>query len=167
MVEAGAYRRTIEMDGVAGAIEVREDGAERQLLVNIELPRHDSLMKVVERVRHIFDLTADPFQIASQLSRDPTLRPLLSAAPGLRVPGIWDGFEAAVRALLGECLTDQAPRAALARLARTFGRPASTSAAALTHLFPRAQDLVEADLRAGRAFAANPLLRSGRWHERC
>jgi AraC family transcriptional regulator of adaptative response / DNA-3-methyladenine glycosylase II len=147
-VESGAYRRTIEMDGVMGAIEVREDAAERQLLVNIERPRHDSLMKVVERVRQIFDLTADPFQIASQLSRDSSLRPLLAAAPGLRVPGIWDGFEAGVRAILGECLTDEPPRAALARLARTFGRPVTTSVPGLTLLFPGAQDLAEADLRA-------------------
>jgi AraC family transcriptional regulator of adaptative response / DNA-3-methyladenine glycosylase II len=147
-VESGVYRRTIEMDSVTGAIDVREDAAERQLLVNIELPRHESLMKAVERVRHIFDLSADPFQIASQLSRDPTLRPLLAAAPGLRVPGIWDGFEAAVRAILGECLTDQAPRAALARLVRTFGRQVTTSVAGLTLLFPGAHDLAEADLRA-------------------
>lgn len=147
-VESDAYRRTIEMDGVTGAIEVREDASERQLLVNIELPRHECLMQVVERVRHIFDLTADPFQIASQLSRDPILRPLLEANPGIRVPGIWDGFEAAVRAILGERLTDKAPRAALAGLARTFGRPVTTSFPGLTHLFPHPQDLAEADLRA-------------------
>ncbi len=147
-VDSGAYRRTIEIDGVTGAIEVREDAAERQLLANIELPRYEGLMQVVERVRRIFDLAADPFQIASQLSRDRTLEPLLSAAPGLRVPGIWEGFEAAVRAILGERLEGEAPKAALARLTQTFGRPVTASIPGLTHLFPGAQDLAEADLEA-------------------
>jgi AraC family transcriptional regulator of adaptative response / DNA-3-methyladenine glycosylase II len=140
------YRRTIEIGGVTGAIEVRQDTTPRQLLVNIELPRFESVLDVVERVRRIFDLAADPFQIASQLSRDPTLQPLLAAAPGLRVPGIWDGFEAAVRAILGESLADMSPRPALARIARTFGRPIDTSIPGLTYLFPGPEDLAEADL---------------------
>jgi AraC family transcriptional regulator, regulatory protein of adaptative response / DNA-3-methyladenine glycosylase II len=145
-VHADAYRRTIEIDGVVGTIEVRQDAAERQLLVNIELPRYESLMQVVERVRRIFDLAADPFQIASQLSRDATLRPLVANNPGLRVPGIWDGLEAAVRAILGERMPHKAPGAALARLVKTFGRLVKTSNAELTHLFPGAEDLAEADL---------------------
>jgi AraC family transcriptional regulator of adaptative response / DNA-3-methyladenine glycosylase II len=146
-VENNVYRRTIEIDGLAGAIEVRHAAEERQLLVNIELPRYESLMRVVERVRRIFDLAADPFQIASQLSRDRALKPSLTANPGLRVPGIWDGFEAAVRATLGERLADQGPRAALTRLARTFGKPVKTSIPGLTHVFPGPEDLAEADMR--------------------
>jgi AraC family transcriptional regulator of adaptative response / DNA-3-methyladenine glycosylase II len=147
-VQSDAYLRTIEIDDVPGVIEVRRDAADRQLLVNIELPGYESLMKVVEQVRRIFDLAADPFQIASQLSRDPMLKPLLAAAPGLRVPGIWDGFEAAVRAILGERLPDKAPKGALSRLARTFGKPIQTCTPGLTHLFPRPLDLAEADMGA-------------------
>jgi AraC family transcriptional regulator of adaptative response / DNA-3-methyladenine glycosylase II len=147
-VQSNVYRRTIEIDGVTGALEVRHAAEDRQLLVNIELPRYESLMQVAERVRRIFDLAADPFQIASQLSRDGALKPSLIAHPGLRVPGIWDGFEAAVRAILGERLADQAPRAALTRLARTFGRPVKTSIPELTHVFPGPEDLAEADLGA-------------------
>jgi AraC family transcriptional regulator of adaptative response / DNA-3-methyladenine glycosylase II len=153
-VQAGSYRRTIQIDGdtngVTGAIEVQEDAAERQLVVNIELPQYEALMQVVERVRRIFDLAADPFQIASQLARDRRLRPLLAAAPGLRVPGIWDGFEAAVRAILGECLADDVPKAALTRLARTFGRPVKTAIPGLTHAFPGPAELADADLGAVR-----------------
>jgi AraC family transcriptional regulator of adaptative response / DNA-3-methyladenine glycosylase II len=145
-VQSDTYRRTIKIGGLTGAIEVREDSAERQLLVNVELPGYESLMPVVERVRRIFDLAADPFQIASQLSRDPRLKPLLAANPGIRLPGIWDGFEAAVRAILGERLADDVPKAALARLARAFGRPVKTSIAGLTHAFPCPEDLAEADL---------------------
>jgi AraC family transcriptional regulator of adaptative response / DNA-3-methyladenine glycosylase II len=145
-VQAGVYCRTVEIDGAAGTIEVRQDAAERQLIVNVRLSRYEPLMQVVERVRRIFDLAADPFQIASQLSRDPQLRPLLAANPGLRVPGIWDGFEAAVRTALGERLADRSPKPALARLAQTFGRPARTFDSELTHRFPGPQELAEADL---------------------
>jgi len=147
-VENNAYRRTIAIDGLTGSIEVRENLKERHLLVNVELPRYESLMQVAERVRRIFDLTADPFQIASQLSRDETLRPLLAANPGLRVPGIWDGFEAAVRSILGESLEDQTPRAPLIRLVREFGRPVKASVPGLTHIFPAPEELAGADLTA-------------------
>jgi AraC family transcriptional regulator of adaptative response / DNA-3-methyladenine glycosylase II len=145
-VDSDTYRRTIDIDGETGAMEVRQDAAERQLLVRIELPRYDSLMKVVERVRGIFDLAADPFQIANQLSRDRTLQPLLAASPGLRVPGIWDGFEGAVRAIFGESLAKEASRAALARLVRAFGRPVQTPIPGLAYVFPRPEDLAEVDL---------------------
>jgi AraC family transcriptional regulator of adaptative response / DNA-3-methyladenine glycosylase II len=145
-VQSGVYRRTIDIDGVTGAMEVRQDAAERQLVVNIQLSRYESLMQVAERVRRIFDLAADPYQIANQLSRDPELKPLLTASPGLRVPGIWDGFEAAVRTALGERLADKTPRKALAKFARTFGRPVRTSIPGLTHVFPGPQDVAEGDL---------------------
>jgi AraC family transcriptional regulator of adaptative response / DNA-3-methyladenine glycosylase II len=145
-VQANAYRRTIQVDGLAGTLEVREDPAGRRLLVKIELPSYESLMGVVERVRRIFDLAADPLQIAHQLSRDSTLKPFLAARPGLRVPGIWDGFEAAVRAILGEHLNGSAPKPALVRLVRTFGRPVTTPGPGLRRLFPGPEDLAEADL---------------------
>jgi AraC family transcriptional regulator of adaptative response / DNA-3-methyladenine glycosylase II len=149
-IASNAYRRVIEIDGVAGAIEVRHAAELRQVVVKIELPRYESLMQVAERVRRICDLAADPFQIASRLSRDSELRPSLAAHPGLRVPGVWDGFEAAIRAILGEGLADQAQNAALARLARKFGTPVTTSIPGLTHLFPRAEDLAEADIGAAQ-----------------
>ena len=148
--QANTYRRTVEIDGVTGALEIRHAAAERQLLVKMELPGNEALMQVVERVRRIFDLAADPFQIASQLSCDATLKASLTANPGLRVPGIWDGFEAAVRAILGERLESRTPSAALTRLARTFGRPVQTSVPELSHLFPGPEDLVDADLAAAQ-----------------
>ena len=145
-VQSNSYRRTIEINGVNGTIDVRQDEKDRQLLVNIELPRYESLTKVVERVRRIFELGADPFQIESQLSRDAMLKPLLACHAGLRVPGIWDGFEGAVRAILGERLVEGARRTSLARLVRAYGKPARTSTPGLTHLFPAPEDLGEADL---------------------
>jgi len=145
-IGAGVYRRTIEIAGSAGVIEVRHHADQHQLLVNLELPRYDGLMNIAERLRRMFDLAADPRPVAEFLSQDPLLRPLLAVNPGLRVPGVWDGFEAALRAVLGERLMDQSPGPALARIARRFGKPFNGSTPGLTSLFPAPQDLAEAEL---------------------
>jgi AraC family transcriptional regulator of adaptative response / DNA-3-methyladenine glycosylase II len=103
-------------------------------------------MTIVERVRRIFDLGADPLRIADDLSRDERLKPLLERRPGLRVPGVWDGFELAVHAVLGQQLRPANSAALAGRLVRTFGRPFQTSIPGLTHLFPQPEDLLDADL---------------------
>jgi AraC family transcriptional regulator of adaptative response / DNA-3-methyladenine glycosylase II len=150
LVEDGSYRRTIRVGGSTGVIEVRPGKTEPALAVRIELPGCQFLMKVVERVRRIFDLGADPLRIVEDLSRDQWLKPLLDHRPGLRVPGVWDGFELAVLAILGEQLTVNASTALAGRLVQTFGQPLQTSTPGLTHLFPRPKDLVTADVsRAG------------------
>jgi AraC family transcriptional regulator, regulatory protein of adaptative response / DNA-3-methyladenine glycosylase II len=71
---------------------------------------------------------------------------MLSARPGLRVPGVWDAFELAVRAVLGQQLTYVDSKPVIARLVRTFGRPIKTTAPGLTHLFPSPEILATADL---------------------
>jgi AraC family transcriptional regulator of adaptative response / DNA-3-methyladenine glycosylase II len=145
-VQEGAYLRTIRVGEATGVIDVRPDKAEPVLKVRIELPGYRFLMQVVERVRRIFDLGADPFRIANDLSRDPRLKPLLDRRPGLRVPGVWDGFELAVNALLGQQLTVGDSTEVAGRLVRTFGKPFHTSVPGLTHLFPKPEDLMGADL---------------------
>ncbi len=140
------YQRTVESDGGAGFIDVRPDEENICLLVRIALPRHEGLLRVVERVRRIFDLGADPLQIASHLSRDPRLKPLLDRRPGLRVPGVWDAFEVAVRTVLGQRLTAVDSNVVAGDLVRRFGRPLQTSVAGLTHLFPRPEDLADVEL---------------------
>jgi AraC family transcriptional regulator of adaptative response / DNA-3-methyladenine glycosylase II len=145
-VRESCYRRTIELGDAAGVIDVRPDAAGPRLVIVIDLPTNEGLMQVVERVRRIFDLGADPLQIETRLSGDSRLRTLVETRPGLRVPGTWDGFEMAVKAILGEGLTaiDANPRAE--RLVRAFGTPLATSFEGLTHLFPRPDVLVNADL---------------------
>ncbi len=147
-VEKNCYRRTIEIEGVAGTIAVWQDAEDPQLLVQIDLPRYDCLIEIVERVRRIFDLGADPVQIATDLKRDPQLRPLLDSLPGLRVPGAWDGLELSVAAILGQHLSAKGsrPSNAMKLFVETFGRPIKTSVRGLTHLFPRPKDISNADL---------------------
>jgi len=167
LVEDDCYRRTIEVEGVVGTIAVRQDADNPQLIVQIDLPRYDSLMDIVERVRRIFDLGADPVQIASHLGHDPQLIPLLHSSPGLRVPGAWDGFELSVAAILGQHLSARSSRlsGSMKRLVETFGRPIETSVRGLTHLFPRPKDLSYADLSTvgisdNRAHVLNVLARA-------
>jgi AraC family transcriptional regulator of adaptative response / DNA-3-methyladenine glycosylase II len=148
MVEDDCYRRTIEVGDAAGVIAVRPDASESRLLVHIDLPANECLIQVVERVRRMFDLGADPLQIDTCLSGDSSLRRLVEARPGLRVPGAWDGFEIAVRAVLGQRLTAIDANRPAARLVRVFGNPLSTAGEDLTHLFPRPAVLAEADLSA-------------------
>ena len=146
LVQDSSYRRTISVGGSTGIIDVRPSQTESALTVRVELPGYQFLMKVVERVRRIFDLGADPLRIADDLSRNRRLKPLLDRRPGLRVPGAWDGFELAVHAILGQQLTAADSTTLVGALVQTFGRPVQTSLQGLTHLFPRPEDLVDADL---------------------
>jgi len=103
-------------------------------------------MQIVERVRRIFDLGADPVQIAKHLSRNSVLTPSVQARPGLRVPGVWDGFELVVRALAVKQPMKHAARNLMGRLVQAFGRPLRRPGEGLTHLFPTPGTLAGADL---------------------
>lgn len=146
-VDEDSYRRTIEIDGVYGDLDVRHDPAQTQLIVRIRLPRYESLMSVVDRVRRIFDLRADPLQISNHLRRDPHLQPLLDARPGLRVPGAWDRFESCVCAILGDSIEpSRSTRRLIGRFVETFGKPGTFAVHGLTRLFPRPHEFSVADL---------------------
>lgn len=165
VVEANCYRRTIEVDGEPGEVEIRPDNGEPRLRVEIKLESHEHLLQVIERVRRMFDLGADPLQIASHMSRYPRLKPLLEKRPGLRVPGVWDGFEFAVRTILDQQLTARDAAAVVTRFVRTFGTPVNSAAVGLNHLFPQPEQLAEADLsvvgiRSGCARAIRALARA-------
>src|SRR5215470_8555404 len=76
-----------------------------------------------QSARRIFDLGADPLQIAEHLRRCPALADALTAAPGLRVPGAWDGFELAVRAVLGQQASVTLATTLAGRLVKAFCAP--------------------------------------------
>jgi len=146
-VDATTYRRTIDIDGTCGAITVcpgADDAA--HLVMHVRLPRYDDLLRVVERARRFFDLDADPLQIGGHLRRSARLRRAVRAAPGLRVPGAWDGFELAVRAILGQQVTVRGATTLAGRLVCTFGTAVDGGGDGLTHCFPRPEALADADL---------------------
>src|SRR6202035_796851 len=89
--------------------------------VSVRFPDMSALPQIIARVRRVFDLAADPVTIAAHLSQDPLLAPLVAARPGLRVPGAWDGFELAVRAVLGQQITVPAATQLAGKLVQAFG----------------------------------------------
>jgi AraC family transcriptional regulator of adaptative response / DNA-3-methyladenine glycosylase II len=147
-VENETYRRTIEIGGTAGAIEVWHEASQERLSMRVLLPGCEALLQVVQRARHLFDLSADLLHIGEYLARNKRLAELVARRPGLRVPGAWNGFESAVLSVLGQSLTSPGNAPAIARLVEAFGRPLQTPAPSLTHVFPRPEDLAEADLEA-------------------
>jgi AraC family transcriptional regulator of adaptative response / DNA-3-methyladenine glycosylase II len=148
VVEGDAYRRTIEVNGAPGTIEVRPGASSGapHLLMRVNLPGYEGLIHVVERVRRFFDLGADPLRITDHLRRSRQLRKLVDARPGLRVPGAWNGFELAVRAVLGQQVTVQGATTLAGRLVQAFGTPVEAAGEGLTHLFPRPDTLADADV---------------------
>ena len=144
---AEGYARTFEIDGAAGHVLVTPRPKHR-LAVSIEVPRVTAIPSVVARIRRMFDVDADPAVIAAHLREDATLRDRLAKRPGLRVPGAWDGFEIAVRAILGQQISVGAASQLASRLVAAFGRPYEHAARPhrLTHLFPTAERLRDADV---------------------
>ncbi|HEY5289535.1 MAG TPA: AlkA N-terminal domain-containing protein, partial [Caulobacteraceae bacterium] len=121
LVEDGVYRRTIEISGATGSLAVRHEPEGNRVRATIRFPQLSALPRIIARVRQIFDLDADPEAIGAALSRDARLAPLVAARPGLRVPGAWDGFELAVRAILGQQITVTAATRLAGAIAERWG----------------------------------------------
>jgi AraC family transcriptional regulator of adaptative response / DNA-3-methyladenine glycosylase II len=99
----------------------------------------------VTRCRRMLDLDADPSAVDDVLGADPALAPLVAAAPGRRVPASPDADELAVRAVLGQQVSVAGARTLTARLL-AVGTPLPEPVGTLTHAFPRAAALADADL---------------------
>lgn len=122
VVEDGRYFRVIEIDGALGSIAVKNLPERQSLEVAILFPHVKALPAIVGRVRRLFDLGADIAKIEQDLSRDYDLARLIRGRPGLRAPGGWDGFEVAVRAVLGQQVSVAAARRLAGRLVEMYGR---------------------------------------------
>jgi AraC family transcriptional regulator of adaptative response / DNA-3-methyladenine glycosylase II len=121
---------------------------ENALHVTVRFPKLSALPAIIARLRRVFDLAADPLAIGAHLAKDPALAPLVTARPGLRVPGAWDGFEMAIRAILGQQITVAAAVRLAGRLVAAYGEPLAEPDGALTHVFPTPMALANADLAA-------------------
>jgi AraC family transcriptional regulator of adaptative response / DNA-3-methyladenine glycosylase II len=148
-VEGDRYARAIALEGALGTLAVRPAGGHR-LAVEVRFPKMSALPRILARVRRVFDLGADPTLIAEHLALDPELAPMVAARPGLRVPGAWDGFELAVRAILGQQITVVAARRLAGKFAAAWGEPLPEPWAAegLNLAFPTPQRLAGVDIAA-------------------
>lgn len=144
-VTADSYSRTIQLDGVQGTLSVRAARA-NALRVTVRFPKLQALPAIIARLRRVFDLAADPVAIAAHLAEDPALAPLLKTRPGLRLPGAWDGFELAIRAVLGQQITVTGAVNLAGRLVVKYGERLVEPAEGLTHVFPQPKALAKAQL---------------------
>jgi DNA-3-methyladenine glycosylase II len=120
-VEDGAYRRAIEWAGDSGTLSVREHPRKRCLVASIEGPVSRHVDALAGPIAKMFDLHADPKKIGAALAADPWLAPLIDAAPGLRVPGAWSGFELVVRAIVGQQISVKGATTIIGRLVQRAG----------------------------------------------
>lgn len=140
-VDGASYRRSVRLcrgsDQYLGWIEVSHAPARHSLLLRISPSLTPVLSGVLQRLRQQFDLDSDPASISAALAD--------LATPGLRLPGAFDGFEQAVRAVLGQQISVRAATTLARRIAQTLGTPVSTPFAELTHAFPTAAQLAATD----------------------
>jgi AraC family transcriptional regulator of adaptative response / DNA-3-methyladenine glycosylase II len=142
-----AYRRTFAFGRDAGVLVVRFDPRANHVVLDVPTAARRHLMEAAERVRRILDLAADPAAVAAHLRKDSRLAPSVRARPGLRVPGAWDPFELAVRAILGQQVSVRAATTLAGRLAARFGtRLAGAATSGPRVLFPDAASLADADV---------------------
>jgi AraC family transcriptional regulator of adaptative response / DNA-3-methyladenine glycosylase II len=145
LVDSGRYRRTISLQGSSGCLEVSLEEGSESLAVRVQFGDPRSLFFIIERIRTMFDANADWADIAKTLGADPLLASSINKTPGLRVPGCWNGFELAVRAILGQQVTVKGATSLAGRITNKFGER-FTGNPGLTHIFPGPEILADANL---------------------
>src|SRR5216684_2257473 len=148
-VEGEIYYRTVLQGGQVGTVEIGHLAERESLAATIRFPSVRALPGIVARIRRVFDLGADVAAIGAHLAQDPLLAPLVAERPGLRAPGGWDGFELAVRAVLGQQVTVEAGRRLAGQLVQLCGAAIPIEQRgnpALTRAFPSAAQVAAADL---------------------
>jgi AraC family transcriptional regulator of adaptative response / DNA-3-methyladenine glycosylase II len=145
-VDDRGYARTVVVDGRHAIVRVQAIDGEHALELRVRDAAPAALFQLSSAARRTFDLAADPARIAAAFEADPLLGPLVKRRPGLRIPGAWDPFECAVRAVLGQQVSVAAARTLAARLVSRVGREIPGGTSGLTHLFPEPAALATADL---------------------
>jgi AraC family transcriptional regulator, regulatory protein of adaptative response / DNA-3-methyladenine glycosylase II len=145
-VDQRGYARTVACNGTAGRILLTQLPTEDALELRMEGIATALVPQVCASAGRMFDLAAEPARILAGLSADPLLGPLVNCRPGLRIPGAWDAFECAVRAVLGQQVSVAAGRTFAQRLVARAGIVLPGGADGLTHLFPTPAGLAAAEL---------------------
>ena len=142
-VTGDSYARTVRCGKSHGWIRVTQS-KKNALLLEFTHGLTPVLQSVIRRARDLFDLDARPDVIATHLSRDARLAPMVKRSPGLRVPGAFDGFELGVRAILGQQVTVKSATTVACRFAAAFGEPIATPYPELNRLTPAAARVAKA-----------------------
>jgi AraC family transcriptional regulator of adaptative response / DNA-3-methyladenine glycosylase II len=136
-VEEGRYRRAVRIDSDGkqhrGWIEIEPSKKKSALRVAVSASLAKAVPPVLSRVKALMDLSCNPVEVARALGK------LAERRPGLRVPGAFDGFEVAVRAIVGQQVSVAAARTVAGRLAAAFGDPVETPFESVSRTFPTAE----------------------------
>jgi len=165
-VAAGSYARAVQGADGPVLVEITDRPASRALSMHVRGAGPADLSVLAMTARRVFDLAADPARITCAFQDDALLGPLVRARPGLRLLGVWSGFEAVVRAVLEDHPLSgpegaDSFRQMLGSLAERFGARIDGEGSGLTRLFPCPEELAFADLEAiGLDGARSETLRS-------
>ena len=168
-VEDGTWSRAVRVDGLTGIVRLRQPArgsAESNhdvMILEADAVLAPALMALCARVKHLFDLVAEPNAIETHLARA-GFGPISRSARGLRVPGAFDAFELAVRAILGQQVSVAGATTLMGRLTSTFGEALPDSVEGFTHLTPTAEHLASAGPAAIRRIGL-PAARAETIHE--
>lgn len=143
-VEGQRYWRTVRLGGQRGWLSAEPISGQHALRLHIAPALLPVLTPLLAQLRALFDLDANPRVIEAQLQQDKLLRPHVRRQSGLRVPGAMDGFELALRAVLGQQVTVKAATTLFSRFAEAFGEPAQTPCAGLRWYGPQAKAVAQA-----------------------
>ena len=149
IIKSGVYHRTVRLNRTTGIISVAHADKGNALVLTTALSGSSDLMPLVERVRRMFDMDANMAAIHNVFLGDPVLETVVHSHPGLRLPGAWDPFEVAVRAVVGQQISVKGARTIIGRIAAKAG-PLFESAdhPELTCFFPTARELNICELGA-------------------
>jgi AraC family transcriptional regulator, regulatory protein of adaptative response / DNA-3-methyladenine glycosylase II len=145
-ITEGRYYRTVRLGKHKGWIAVRHVPEKRALMVEFMHSLTPVLPALLGRLRHLFDLSARPDLIAAQLMQDKLLKKAVSKNPGLRVPGAFDSFEMAVRAILGQQVTVRAATTIANRFVEAFGEKIKTPFPELHRVAPLPERIAKASV---------------------
>jgi AraC family transcriptional regulator, regulatory protein of adaptative response / DNA-3-methyladenine glycosylase II len=137
-VTEDSYARTARIGKHTGWVRVKHAPQKNALLVEFTHSLTPVLPALLGRLRNLFDLAARPDLIAAHLGKDELLKKSIETHPGLRVPGAFDGFEMAIRAILGQQITVKAATTVACRFAEAFGDEIRTPIPELSKLSPLA-----------------------------
>lgn len=146
LIEASSYQRLITFGEIHGWFQAKLL-QNNKIEFEVKLSKNTNLLELIARLKNIFDLDADPMAIENDLKKDKKLKPFVTQYPGLRVTGSWDGFELAVRAIVGQKISVQAARTVLGRVVNVCGEKQTfDQSLQLERFFPTPKNILSADL---------------------
>ena len=141
----GWFARTLTLPHGSGTVRLDLARATTFVPATFALSDLRDLGAAVERARRLLDADCDPDAVGEFFAGDPVIGPLVTATPGLRVPGCVDGAELAVRTVVGQQVSVAGASTVLGRIVAEHGTPIETAVPGLTHLFPSMETIAAID----------------------